>query len=202
MIHKEANQEMDDRQLRIAINKRNEIENSIYTTRIKMHDEMANYISEEEKKALPPLMDEVETWLYSGDELVYDKNILESKCSKLIELTGKLYGRYHNWNNLDETVSYLEKYNLENINKVNQICESNMKDFIKSDDMFNLISNSNQQLNELKVQMNKTPKFMDAPTTAEKLRKDYDELNKVIFILITKNLNNIYNLKIIYFLIF
>lgn len=187
MIQKEANQEMEDRQLRIAINRRNEIENSIYTTRIKMNDEMANYISEDEKKALPPLMDEVETWLYSGDELVYDKNILESKCIKLVELTGKIYRRYHNWNNLEETVAYLEKYNLQNVNKVNQICESNMKDFIKSDDMFNLISNSNQQLNDLKEQMTKTPKFIDAPTTAEQLKKQYDELNQVIFILLVNN---------------
>ncbi len=183
MIQKEANYELEDRHFRNAINRRNEIENTLYSTRIKMQDEMANYISEEEKRALSPLMDEVETWLYSGDETVYDKNILESKCSKFIELTGKIYGRYKNWINLEEAIVYLEKYSLENVNKVNQICESKMKDFFNSDDMFNLISNSNQQLNELKVQMNKTLKFMEAPMTGEQLRKQFDELNQVKFFL-------------------
>lgn len=186
MIHKEANQEMEDRQLKNAVNRRNEIENTIYSTRIKMQDELANYIQNDEKNALPPLMDEVENWLYSGDEAVYDKNILESKSSKLVELTNKIYGRFNAWKNLEEALVFLDNYTQENVNKVNQLCESNMKDFINSEEMFNLIFNSNKQLNDLKEQMNKFPKSMDPPTTAEKLKKQYDELNQVIFLFFRK----------------
>jgi len=177
---------MEDRQLKNAVNRRNEIENTIYSTRIKMQDELANYIQNDEKNALPPLMDEVENWLYSGDEAVYDKNILESKSSKLVELTNKIYGRFNAWKNLEEALVFLDNYTQENVNKVNQLCESNMKDFINSEEMFNLIFNSNKQLNDLKEQMNKFPKSMDPPTTAEKLKKQYDELNQVIFLFFRK----------------
>lgn len=181
MIHKEANQEMDDKTLRNVVNRRNEIENTIYSTRIKMQDELASYIREDEKTALPPLMDEVETWLYSGDEEVYDKNILDAKSSKLMEIAGKLYSRFYAWRDLEEAVYQMNKHNDQNVNKVNQICESNLKDFIKSDELFNLISNSSQQLNELQTQIAKTPRVMDPPTTAEALKKQYDELNQVCF---------------------
>lgn len=183
MIHKEANHELEDRHLKNAVNRRNEIENTIYSTRIKMQDELASYIREDEKTALPPLMDEVETWLYSGDEQVYDKNILEAKGSKLMEIAGKLYGRFQVWRDLEEAVYQMDKVNQQNVNKVNQICESNLKDFIKSDELFNLISNSSQQLNDLKTQIIKTPRVMDAPTTAEALKKQYDDLNQVNFLL-------------------
>lgn len=170
---------MEDRLLSYAVNRRNEIENTIYSTRIKMNDELASYIREDEKTALPPLMDEVESWLYSGEEQVYDKNILESKSAKLMEIAGKLYARFYSWRNLEEAVYQIDKNNQENVNKVNQICESNLKDFIKSDELFNLISNASQQLNELKTQITKTPRVMDPPTTAEALNKQYDELNQV-----------------------
>ena len=145
-----------------------------------MQDELASYIREDERTALPPLMDEVETWLYSGDEQVYDKNVLESKSSKLMEITGKLYARYKSWVNLEDAVYQLDKFNVENVNKVNQICESNLKDFIKSDELFNLISNSSEQMNEFKTQITKTPRVMDPPITDEALKKQYDELNLVI----------------------
>jgi len=181
MIQKEANHELEDRQLCYAVNRRNEIENTIYSTRIKLQDEFASYAREDEKTALPPLMDEVETWLYSGDEQVYDKNILEAKSSKMMEIAGKLYARFISWRDLEEVVYQMEKYNVENVNKVNQICESTFKDFIKSDDLFNLISNSSQNLNELKTQIIKTPRVMDPPITAEVLKKQYDELHQVIF---------------------
>lgn len=184
MIQKEANLEMEDRHLRNAVNRRNEIENTIYSTRIKMNDELSSYIREDERTALPPLMDEVETWLYSGDEQVYDKNILEAKGSKLMEIAGKLYARFQAWRDLEEAVYQMDKYNQENVNKVNQICESNLKDFIKSDELFNLISNSSQQLNDLKTQIAKTPRVMDSPTTAEALKKQYDEINQVIYFFI------------------
>jgi len=170
---------MEDRQLKNAVNRRNEIENTIYSTRIKMQDELASYIREDEKTRLPPLMDEVENWLYSGDEQVYDKNILEAKSSKLMETAGKLYGRFQSWRDLEEAVYQINKFNEENVNKANQICESNLKDFIKSDDLFNLISNSSQQLNDLKTQIANTPRVQDPPTTAQALKKQYDELNQV-----------------------
>jgi len=158
-----------------------------------MQDELASYIREDERTALPPLMDEVETWLYSGDEQVYDKNVLEAKSSKLMEITGKLYARYKSWVNLEDAVYQLDKFNVENVNKVNQICESNLKDFIKSDELFNLISNSSEQMNEFKTQITKTPRVMDPPITCEALKKQYDELNLVLNYFMIKIFNLIFN---------
>lgn len=179
MIHKEANQENEDKQFRIAVNRRNEIENIIYSTRIKMNDELATYISNEEKNALPPLMDEVENWLYSGDELVYNKTVLEAKSGKMNEATNIIYKRYNEWNGLENVLQYVSEGNANCVNKINQICSSTIKNFIKEDEVFNLVSNANQQLNELNAQISKTPRFMSPPTTAEKLKKQYDDLYQV-----------------------
>jgi nitrogen fixation-related uncharacterized protein len=182
---KEANQENEDNIYKATITRRNEIENNIYSTRIKMQDELAAFITQEEKAALPPLMDEAEAWLYSGDEEVYNKNSLETKCGNFNELCVRIYGRFNNWRNLDQAINFLDEYNANNMNKINQICDSDLKRFLNQEELFNLIANSNKNLNDLKAQLQKTPKFMDPPVTSDKLKGQYDELNN--------KLNKIYN---------
>jgi len=179
LISKEANQENEDGIYKATIGRRNEIENNIYSTRIKMNDELAGFITEEEKTALPPLMDETETWLYSGDEAVYDKKLLETKCAKFIELCDRIYGRFNNWKNLDQAINFMDEYNASNMNRINQICDSSLKDFINQEELFNLIAASNKSLNDLKTELQKSPKFMDPPTSADKIKGQYNELNNV-----------------------
>ena len=179
MINKEANLENDDKLYNFIINRRNEIENIIYSTRIKMNDELSPFLTEEERTVLPPLMDAVETWFYSGDEAVYNKTELEKNTEKFNEVSGKIYARFNNWRNLDDAVEFLKKYNANNANKISQAVDSHLKNYIKQDELFNLVSNSNKQLGDLEDLMQKTPRFMDCPFSAEKLRKEFDELNNV-----------------------
>ena len=145
-----------------------------------MQDELAAFITEEEKTALPPLMDEAEAWLYSGDEAVYEKKLLETKCAKFIEICDKVYGRFNNWKSLDQAINFMDEYNASNMIRINQICDSPLKNFINQEELFNLIANSNKNLNELKSELQKSPKFMEPPVSAEKLKGQYDELNNVI----------------------
>lgn len=144
-----------------------------------MQDELLSFISEEEKTALPPLMDEAEAWLYSGDEGVYNKKTLETKCGKFIELCDRIYGRFNNWKNLDQAINFMDEYNASNMNKINQICDSSLKNYINQEELFNLIANSNKNLNELKSELQKSPKFMDPPVSADKIKGQYNELNNV-----------------------
>lgn len=181
MIHKEANLENEDKQFKSAVNRRNEIENNIYSTRLKMNDELASYISNEEKSALIPLMDEVENWLYSGDELVYDKSALEAKSANLNALTNKLYQRYNDWNMLEAAVQYVTENNANCINNFNQLCETPIKNFLKEDEVFNYIADANKQFNDLTAQISQTPRIMSPPITAEKLKKQYNDLYQVKF---------------------
>ena len=186
LISKEANQESEDSLHKITIGRRNEIENNIYSTRQKINDEaeLASFITAEEKTELPPLMDETESWLYSGDEAVYDKKLLEEKCARFIVLCDNIYGRFNNWKNLNQAINFMDEFNASNMNKINQICDSNLKDFINQEELFNLIANSNKSLNDMKAELVKAPKFMDPPVQADKLKTQYDELNNVIFYLI------------------
>jgi hypothetical protein len=179
LISKEANQENDDSIYKATIGRRNEIENNIYSTRIKMNDELASYISEEEKTLLPPLMDETENWLYSGDEAVYDKKALETKCAKFIELCNRIYGRFNNWRNLDQAINFMDDYNASSMTRVNKICETSLKDFIDQQQLVNLITASNTSINELKSALVKSPRFMDPTISADKIKAEYNELNNV-----------------------
>jgi hypothetical protein len=144
-----------------------------------MQDELANFITEEEKTALPPLMDEAEAWLYSGDESVYDKKCLETKCGKFNEICVNIYNRFNNWRNLDQGINFMEEYNASNLTKINKICDSDLKNFINQEEIFNLITLSNTNLNELKTQLQNSPKFMDPPVSADKLKGQYEILNNV-----------------------
>lgn len=179
LIQKEANQENEDGIYKITIGRRNEIENNIYSTRIKMEDELKSYISEEEKIALPPLMDETETWLYSGDDAVYDKKALETKCAKFIDICNKIYGRYNNWRNLDQAINFMDDYNASSMTRVNQISESSLKDFIDQQQLVNLITASNASVNELKTALVKSPRFMEPSISADKIKAEYEVLNNV-----------------------
>jgi hypothetical protein len=145
-----------------------------------MNDELADFITNEEKAELPSLMDETENWLYSGDESVYDKKALETKCAKFIELCDRIYGRFNSWKNLDQAINFMDEFSASNMNKMNQIYDTSLRNFINEEEIFNLIANCNKGLNDLKAVLLKSPKFMDPPFSAEKIKGDYNELNNVI----------------------
>jgi hypothetical protein len=118
ITQKEANQENDDRLLTMAINKRNEVENFIYSTRSKLESDLGAHITNEEKENLLSLMRGMEDWLYSGDEEVYNKSVLETKGKDLNDLGTKIYKRYHDWTKLAESLDKLESIINLNIKKI------------------------------------------------------------------------------------
>jgi hypothetical protein len=180
ITQREATQEADDRLLFHAINKRNEIENFIYSTRSKFDGDLASFVTNEEKEILLALMQKMEDWLYSGDENVYVKTILEEQAKELNDLGTKIYKRYHDWGKLGESLNKLEQCVNLNVKKLEentpQTANLNQTD---RDEISNLIVTYNNLLNEGRVQFNKFPKFADPPARFEDVDKASEELVKV-----------------------
>ena len=53
-------------------------------------------------------MDELIEWLYSDDEGLYNKSILERKSKDMKNLGDQIYKRYNDWNALNEKYSKIE----------------------------------------------------------------------------------------------
>lgn len=185
IAQKEANQENEDRLLQMAINKRNEIENFIYSTRTKLESDLAPFVTSQEKEALLNLMQAMEDWLYSGDEEVYVKSILEEKGKNLSDLGTKIYKRYHDWEKLYESLGKLEQCINLNVNKVNEEFSKlksgtptilNQSDL---DELTNTVSHYNTMLNEGKNQAGTYPKIADPPLKWEDVNKASEELVRV-----------------------
>ena len=177
---KEASQETEDRSLNQAINKRNEIENFIYSTRSKLDGDMGQFVSSEEKETLLSLMQKMEDWLYSGDEEVYNKTVLEAKGKDLGELGSKISKRYHDWSKLSESYEKLESCINLNIKKLNQVTPQTS--FLTQGDREEIqknIVNYNNILNEGRIQYTKFPKLGDPPARYEDVDKASEELVKV-----------------------
>jgi heat shock protein 4 len=177
---KEASQENEDRLLTLAINKRNEIENFIYSTRSKFDGELGAYVTSEEKEVLLALMQKIEDWFYSGDEEVYNKTVLESKSKDVSELGSKIYKRYHDWNKLSESLGKLERVVNLNIKKLEETTtQTSYLTQADRDEIAQIIVQYNNLLNEGKTSYAKFPKFGDAPAKYEDVDKVSEEFVKV-----------------------
>jgi len=177
---KEANQENDDKHLHIVLNKRNEIENFIYSTRSKLEADLAPFVTNEEKELLTQLMQTVEDWLYSGDEAVYDKPTLEAKSKDLNELGTKIYKRYHDWGKLFESLQKLEQCVNLNARKLEEnTAQTACLSQADREELGNIVVSYNSFLNDAKAQYTKFPKFGDAPIRYEDVDKSSEELVKV-----------------------
>ena len=177
---KEANQENEDRLLTMAINKRNEVENFIYSTRSKFDGELGAYVTSEEKEVLLAMMQKVEDWFYSGDEEVYNKTVLESKSKDLSELGSTIYKRYHDWNKLSESLEKLERVVNLNIKKLEEITtQTSYLTQADRDELAQIIVQYNNLLNEGKTSYTKFPKFGDAPAKHQDVDKASEEFVKV-----------------------
>jgi hypothetical protein len=195
IVQREANQENDDKQLRIAINKRNEVENFIYSTRSKLDSELVNFVTSQDKELLLQLMQTMENWLYSGDEEVYSKSVLDTRGKDLNDLGGKIYKRYHDWGKLSDDLNHLEnKINLY-VGQLNNEYEKVTKGescLSKEDveEINKIITNYNNVLNEARTRFHQFPKFADPPMKYEDVEKAINELTKVNF---KKNINLLEN---------
>jgi hypothetical protein len=180
ITQKEANQENDDRLLTAAINKRNEVENFIYSTRSKLEGEMGSFVTNEEKELLLSLMQKMEDWLYSGDEEVYNKSVLETKGKDLAELGQKIYKRHHDWCRLSESLDKLEGViNLRVKNLQENSPQTSFLTASDKDELSKLIVQYNNLLNEGRTSYTKFPKFGEAPARYEDVDKASEEFVKV-----------------------
>ena len=103
--------EKDDSELIFVRNKRNELENYIYQTRNKLSSELFAYVTDEENVFLLKLMEDLESWLYSGDSMVENLKGIEDKSKRMLELSGIVYKRSHENKKVDKNLKMIVDIN-------------------------------------------------------------------------------------------
>jgi hypothetical protein len=163
----------------MAINKRNEIENFIYSTREKLKGDLGSYVSAADQELLLQNMQNMEDWLYSGDENVYVKSILEEKGKPLNELGTIIYKRYHDWERLKESLFKLGRSLNEIGQRTNNASLSVNLNQTEKEEITKLLIDHSNLLNQLENQVNTLPKLIDPPQRWEDVEKKTTELDKV-----------------------
>ena len=163
----------------MAINKRNEIENFVYSTREKLNGDLAYYVNSADSELLLQQMQIMEDWLYSGDENVYVKSILEDKAKGLNELGSKIYKRYHDWERLKESLFIFGRSLNELVKKSNDANQSINLTQTEKDEVSKLLADNTNYCNQSEQQINTPQRFSDAPQKFEDVDKKLTELDKV-----------------------
>ena len=167
-LQREVSQETDDKTFNIASSKKNELEQYIYNTREKFNNVLKPHVLPLEKEQLSKHMDVLLEWLYSGDEDIFNKAVLEVKGKDMLTLGNTIYSRMMNWNQLEENITLLEKA-IEKViqaTKVEREKVAEKKTYLTEDD-FKLI-NEHIQMSRNKVNEFKQ-KFGEGIKTAEPL---------------------------------
>ena len=180
LLQKDASKENEYILLTMAINKRNEIENFIYSTRGRLDGELSNYISQDEKDSLIKLMNEMEQWLYSGSEDVYVKSFLDDKVKGLNELGQKIYKRYHDWDRLSESLKKLEGVVALNEKKVNDTTQNIFLNQADRDELKKLVEQNTALYKEAVAKFEQGSRISDSPIPYDQVEKAADEFVKVI----------------------
>jgi hypothetical protein len=135
-------------------------------------------------------MNEMEAWLYSGDEEVYNKSVIESRGKNLNDLGTTVYKRYFDWGKLGEALYALETATNGQLEKLSLECEKQKKGevtYITQQDFEEInkkINDSNTLLNSAREQYSSFPRFAEPPVRFESIEKAVNELNNVNLILI------------------
>ena len=181
IIQREATQENDDRLLTLAINKRNEIENFIYSTRGRLDGELVEYVTPEDRENLLNLMNEMEQWLYSGSEDVYVKSILDERVKNLNELGNRIYKRYHDWERLADSLKRLQEKVAQNQTIANDVNQNSFLNQFERDELRTLVQKNIEYLNEGMSKFQQSTRKADAPISYEQVDKLVDEFSNVKF---------------------
>ena len=107
-IKREKAQAKDDEIFHEASGLKNSLEQYIYTTKEKFDTNLKGYYTDNERKDLTQLMDDLMNWLYTDDEKLYDKSTLLEKSKKMKELGDSIYKRYDDWTNLRNNFNIFE----------------------------------------------------------------------------------------------
>lgn len=126
-------------------------------------------------------MQSMEEWLYSGDENVYVKSILEDKAKGLNELGTKIYKRYHDWERLKESLFKLNRSLNEIIQKSKDISQSVNLSQSDKEEIAKLLNDHSNLSNQTENQINTLPKTTEPPQRWEDVEKKTVELDKVNF---------------------
>jgi len=124
-------------------------------------------------------MQMMEDWLYSGDENVYVKSILEDKAKILNELGSKIYKRYHDWERLKESLFILARTLNELVQKSNDSNQSINLTQSEKDEVSKLLADHSNFYKHTESQINTLQRFSDAPQKFEDVDKKTAELDKV-----------------------
>ena len=184
-LQREVSQETDDKTFIIASNKKNELEQYIYNTREKFNNALKPHVLPAEKDQLSKHMDTLLDWLYSGDEDIFNKAVLESKGKDMLTLGNTIYSRMMNWNQLEENITLLEKA----IDKVIQATKvereklPDKKTYLTEDD-FKLINEhiqaSRNKVNEFKQKYGEGVKTAEPLIAPNVVSNEQEELKKKV----------------------
>ena len=141
---------------------------------------MAAYVTGADTELLIQYMQTVEDWLYSGDENVYIKSILEDKASALNELGSKIYKRYHDWERLKESMFILGRSLNELVQKSNDANQSINLTQGEKEEVLKLLADTTSYFNHSENQINTLQKFLDAPQNTKMLTKR--RLNLIMYL--------------------
>jgi hypothetical protein len=163
----------------LAINKRNEIENFIYSTREKLNGDLAQYVTPSDTELLLQQMQTMEDWLYSGDENVYMKSVLEDKSRVLNELGTKIYKRYHDWERLKESLFKLGRTLNEIVQKSKDATLSVNFNQSDKEEFSKLLNDHTSLYNQIENSINTASKTSEPSHKWEEVDKKTTELDKV-----------------------
>ena len=126
-------------------------------------------------------MKEMEDWLYSGDEDVYSKNVLEAKGKQLNEAGTKLYTRFNEWEKLTQALAdsetvlqrHIQKHH-EEAGKLNKGSVLNQKEH---DELSSIFDNFQILIAETISSNNELPKFMDPSHSHKTINEQLKQIN-------------------------
>jgi len=153
MIQREANQELEDKNLKYLKDKRNDIETFIYGTREKLNAELHPYTDTQEANQLLQIFSEAENWLYNSNEETFIKSKLEEVFNRVTGAGNKIYNRKSAWDQLESSLNNMRGSVNKHVSKFEEqfkLAKDNKSLLLKNemDDLQKVIQTYNDVYNE------------------------------------------------------
>lgn len=140
-------------------------------------------MSNEDKEHLIVLMKEMEDWLYSGDEQIYDKATLEAKGKNLNDAGTKLYNRFNNWERLNQSLSesesHLQRHIQKHTEERSRIGKGSVLSQQEHDELTKIFEDFQLLIAEAISASNEVPKFMDPNHNYQTINDKLTQTNNV-----------------------
>jgi len=180
----------EDHLLNYAHDMRNDMEVYIYTTREKLENELAPYVTEQDKQTLLNIMNETKHWFESGHPDITLKSVIDEKNTALTGTGDRVYKRRNDWEQLDMSLNNFKGALDQNIKRIQveydkltnkqatSLTNENVEELKK------IVENYNDTLNNSTEKLAKALKYVDPPVSYEALNrhlKDFNDVSLFIF---------------------